>query len=94
MTPYGCDSWLDWFAGARFNYRLTRKWFVIGRGDAVVAGDSERTVNLELFINRRFGDNMALLLGYRYLKDDYDNKPEYGWDMKQTGPVVGYTWAF
>ncbi len=47
----------------------------ISGGDAVVAGDSERTVNLELFINRRFGDNMALLLGYH----SKSNKNSRGW---------------
>jgi len=37
---------------------------------------------------------MAVNLGYRYYKNDYDNAPTYTWDMKQQGPAVGYTWAF
>ncbi len=88
------DNWLDWFAGIRFNYPFGEKWFVIGRGDVTFAGDSDSGYNLELFFNRRFGKNKALVLGYRYLEDDYDNAPEYTWDVKQQGPVIGYTWAF
>ena len=37
---------------------------------------------------------MALNLGYRYIKDDYNNAPDYTWDVKQQGPAIGYTWAF
>lgn len=90
----GGDSWLDWFAGTRFNYPLGQRWNATARGDIAVAGDSERSVNIEVFVNRRFGTNMALNVGYRYFKDDYDDTPSYGWDIEQTGPVVGYTWAF
>jgi len=88
------DSWLDWFAGVRFNYSLGQKWAVSGRTDFVVAGDSERTTNALLLLHRRIGDNMSFDFGYRYFKDDYDNTPKYAWDMKQKGPIVGYTWAF
>lgn len=45
-------------------------------------------------LNRRFGKSMALNLGYRYFKDDYNNAPDYTWDVKQQGPAIGYTWAF
>lgn len=88
------DDWLDWFAGVRAIYPLGQKWILSARGDIVFAGDSDSSYNLELFFNRRFGKSMALNLGYRYLKDDYDNLPTYSWDVEQQGPVVGYTWAF
>lgn len=88
------DSWSDWFVGARFNTDLGAKWLLVMRGDVVVAGDSDSSYNAEVFFNRRFGERMALNLGYRYLKDDYSNPGVYGWDMVQQGPVVGYTWVF
>jgi hypothetical protein len=47
-----------------------------------------------VMFNRRFGENKALNLGYRYFVDDYDNLPSYAWDMTQDGPVVGFTWVF
>ena len=37
---------------------------------------------------------MAVNLGYRYFENDYDNAPSYAWDVRQQGPIVGYTWSF
>ena len=88
------DSWSDWFIGARFNTDLGAKWLLVMRGDVVFAGDSDTGYNAEVYFNRRFGESMALNLGYRYLKNDYSTPGVYGWDMVQQGPIVGYTWAF
>ena len=94
-TSFGvADDWLDWFAGARFNSTIGQKWIMTARGDVVFAGDSDNSYNVEIFFSRRFGKNRALNLGYRYLEDEYDNSPTYAWDMKQQGPVIGYTWSF
>ena len=88
------DNWSDWFAGVRFNTALGAKWVMTWRGDIAFAGDSDSSYNTEIFFNRRFGETMALNLGYRYLSDDYINEGVYGWDMVQQGPVIGYTWTF
>jgi hypothetical protein len=90
----GGDSWSDWFAGVRYNTALGAKWHLTLRGDVVVAGDSDSSYNAEVFFNRRFGETMALNLGYRYMSVDYNNDGVYGWDMVQQGPVIGYTWVF
>ena len=88
------EDWTDWFAGVRFNSDIGEKWFLVWRGDIVIAGDSDSSINTSLLLNRRFGKRMALNLGYRYYEVDYDNLPSYAWDMTQSGPVVGYTWVF
>ena len=88
------DNWLNWIAGVRFSYPLNEKWGIVGRADVAFAGDSDSSYNLQLFFNRKFGTNKALILGYRYFEDDYDNTPKYGWDMLQEGPMIGYTWSF
>jgi hypothetical protein len=88
------ESWSNWFAGVRFNTELGEKWILTWRGDVVFAGDSDTSYNTEIFFNRRFGETMALNLGYRYLRDDYNNAGVYAWDMTQQGPVIGYTWVF
>lgn len=94
-TGFGVeDDWLDWFAGARFTSPIGQNWIMAVRGDVVFAGDSDTSYNVVIFFNRRFGKNKALNLGYRYFEDDYDNSPTYAWDMKQEGPVIGYTWSF
>ena len=88
------DDWLDWFIGARFNYRVAERWSVSGRGDVKIAGDSDSSYHATLFVNRKIGRTMLLNLGYRYLDTDYDNELTYVWDMRQQGPVIGYTWSF
>jgi len=90
------DSWNDWFVGARFKTDIGGKWFMVLRGDVVVADESEGSWNASVFLNRHIGThgNMALNLGYRYLVDDYNNNREYRWDVTRDGPVVGFTWVF
>ncbi len=90
------ENWTDWFLGARFRTDLGEKWFMIWRGDVVVAGDSDTSWNASVFFNRRVGKkgNKALNLGYRYFVNDYNNTGSYRWDVTQDGPVVGFTWVF
>ena len=88
------ENWLDWFAGGRVKFPMGEKWFVSGRGDIVFAGDSDTSYNVQVFLNRRIRQTMALNFGYRYFRDDYDNGVDFRWDVKQQGPVIGYTWAF
>ena len=51
---------------------------------------------MSIFLNRSVGKkgNKMVNLGYRYLEDDYDDTGVYAWDVKQQGPVVGFTWVF
>jgi len=79
-----------------------RHWARNGRlnlcGDYAVAGDSESgSWNGIVMFNRRFGETMALNLGYRYYANEYKRGSgvnHYLWDMKIAGPMVGYTWQF
>ena len=88
------ENWTDWFIGARFSADLSDKWFMKLRGDVAVAGDSDTNWNVSIFFNRRFGDNKALNLGYRYMDNDYNDTGNFRWDVTQDGPVIGYTWIF
>ncbi len=90
------ENWTDWFIGARFRTDLGDKWFMMLRGDVVVAGDSDTSWNALLFFNRRVGKkgNKALILGYRYLVDDFNDTGIYRWDVTQDGPVLGFSWVF
>ena len=89
-------NWTDWFIGARFNTDLNEKWSVVWRGDVVIAGDSDDSWNTSIVFKRRVGKkgNKILDLGYRYFVDDFDDVDVYSWDVKQSGPVVGFTWIF
>ena len=88
------ENWTDWFIGARFNTDLGEKWYLTGRADVVVAGDSESGWNAHIMFNRRFANRKSLNIGYRYLENEFDDPGVYGWDITQSGPVIGYTWTF
>ena len=88
------EDWLDWFLGARFDYGLSPKWRIVGRGDVTLAGDSDSGYSASLFFNRKIRKTMMLNLGYRYMKTEYYNDVNYAWDVDQHGPVIGYTWSF
>ncbi len=87
-------SWTDGFIGARFNTDLGEKWYLTGRADVVVAGDSESGWNASIMCNRRYENRKSLNIGYRYMDIDFDDSGVYGWDVVQSGPVIGYTWTF
>ena len=87
-------SWTDGFIGARYKNDLGEKWYLTGRADVVVAGDSESTWNASIMFNRRFSKGRSLNIGYRYMDIDFDDSGVYGWDVVQNGPVIGYTWTF
>jgi hypothetical protein len=89
------EDWVDYFIGTRFNYPLPGSRFIVsGRGDVTVFGDSDSGYSLSIFLNRRVGETMLFNFGYRWMDTDYDNAPSYVWDVKQQGPVFGYTWSF
>jgi len=94
------EDWADFFAGARYSTALGQKWTLNLRGDYAVAGDSESgSWNGIVVFNRRFGETMALNLGYRYFSNEYKKgtageEGSYLWDIKMSGPMVGYTWQF
>ena len=90
----GGTNWTDGFIGARFNTDLGEKWYLTGRADVVVAGDSESGWNASIMFNRRYANRKSLQIGYRYLDNEFDDPGVYGWDIAQSGPVIGYSWTF
>jgi hypothetical protein len=88
------ENWTDWFAGVRVKLPMGERWFFSGRADVAFAGDSESNYNVEVYINRRIRQTMALNIGYKYFRNDYDDGVDFFYDIKQQGPVIGYTWAF
>ena len=93
IEPLDDEDWTDYFLGLRYIRPISDKWFFTFRGDAVVAGDSDDSLNGEFALSRRIGSSQALFFGYRYYTDDYDSS-KYVWDMDQHGPLLGYTWIF
>ena len=95
LPGIGLDAtrdWVDGIVGARARMPLSRKWWATAYGD-VGAGGSEFTYQVVGNAGLDIGEHYALVLGYRYLKVDYD-KDGFLFDTAMKGPLFGFTFKF
>ncbi len=91
------DDWTDFVIGVRAFGELGDKWSMMGKLDGAVGGDSDSAFYAQFVFNRKFGQNMALNLGWRYYDVDYvsgEGLTLFKWDVAHSGPIVGWTWVF
>ena len=96
-------EWLQPFVGVRGNYHFGENWRLEGRIDYGnnpwdgSASNNSWMAEANLYWQvARWG---AIMLGYRYVKQDYDNGREgsdydYSWDMDEFGPAIGFTFLW
>jgi len=90
----GNQDWTDGFLGLRLVPVRTDKWLVWLRGDVGVVGDSDTTWNAVLGGGYRFNPKWSLVLAYRVLSNDFEDKDTgIRWDVKHSGLglAVGYS---
>lgn len=85
-------NWVDGIVGARARKTLPRKWWASAYGD-LGAGGSDFTYQIVGNAGLDIRERYALVLGYRYLKVDYD-KNEFLFDTAMKGPLFGFTIKF
>jgi hypothetical protein len=85
-------NWVDGIVGARARRTLPRKWWASAYGD-LGAGGSDFTCQIVGNAGLDIRERYALVLGYRYLKADYD-KNEFLFDTAMKGPLFGFTFKF
>jgi hypothetical protein len=85
-------NWADVVGGLRGRAKLSEKWFLTGKGD-VGGGGSDITYQLFGGVGFNLCEKGSLVLGYRYLKVDYDND-DFLFDMSLKGPMLGFTFRF
>ena len=88
------DDWFDPHIGFRAHHNLTPEWFVKGLADVGGFGvGSDMTYQAILAFGYQFNDTFALELGYRYLREDY-NDTSFTFDTEMQGPMLGlsFTW--
>ena len=91
------DDWTDYLLGIRVRTEMSDKWSFAGKLDGAVGGDSDSALYLQAVLLRHFGRNMHLDLGWRYYDVDYESgsgATRFKWDVKHSGPVVGFSWEF
>ena len=91
------DDWTDFLLGFRVHAEMSEKWSFTGKLDGAVGGDSASAWYLQAVVQRHFGTNKHLDLGWRYYDVDYESGSglsRFKWDVTHTGPVVGFSWQF
>jgi hypothetical protein len=96
-------EWLQPFVGARGNYHFGENWRLEGRvtygNNPWDSSDSNNSWMAEANVYWQVLDWGAIMLGYKYVKQDYDNGREgsdynYSWDMDEFGPQIGFTFLW
>jgi hypothetical protein len=91
------EDWSDFTLGLRFHGDVSDKWSYMAKLDGAVGGDSESAWYLQAAFLRHFGENKHLNLGWRYYDVDFETGSgvsRFKWDVKHSGPVVGFSWEF
>ena len=96
-------EWLQPFIGARGYYHFLDNWYLEGRLDygnnPWDGSDSNNSWMAEANLYWQVARWGAIMLGYKYLKQDYDNgrdgsSRDYSWDMDEFGPQIGFTFLW
>ncbi|MGH9764034.1 MAG: hypothetical protein ACREDR_08335 [Blastocatellia bacterium] len=85
-------NWVDAVFGMRVKARLSKKWFVTGKGD-FGGGGSDFTYQLFGGVGADVGNIGALIVGYRYLHVNYD-RSGFLFDVEIKGPIIGFGFKF
>jgi len=81
-------AWVDGVFGLRGRAALSRRLFLVGKGD-VGAGGSDLTYQLFGAVGLEAGKRVNLYAGYRYISVDY-NRNNFLFDVSISGPILGF----
>ncbi len=91
------DDWAQGFLGVRFASQVGEKWRLRGLYDYGYGGSDNRSWTAEFLMDWRFVDWGSIEFGYRIQDVTYDNNKKnnhYVYDVKESGPRVGFIFLF
>ena len=91
------DDWAQGFLGVRFASQVGEKWRLRGLYDYGYGGSDNRSWTAEFLMDWRFVDWGSIEFGYRIQDVTYDNNSKnkhYVYDVKESGPRVGFIFFF
>ncbi len=86
------ETWNDVFIGLKGRKEINDRWFVNGWGYVAVGGDSDSYWDLFGGVGYKF-KSFSLDVGYRHQEVDF-NKDGFIYDIKISGPIVGFVFDF
>lgn len=94
----GDQSWTDLMIGGRVGTSAGKRWRFWARGDLAgfgISDSSDLTWNVVLMGQVKVAKRVGLLLGYRWLDIDYENKDDlFAMDVLQSGPMLAISYSF
>jgi len=87
------EGWYDPIIGLTGNAKIGTHWSASGWAMASVAGDSDTIYDLFGGLGYAFSESRSMILGYRYLKIDYENDG-FLYDVELSGPMGGFTFRW
>ncbi|MEP4076307.1 outer membrane protein [Haloferula sp.] len=89
------DDWFDPHVGLRLHQDLGARTYFRIFGDVGGFGvGSDITYQGLAALGYRMNDCLSVELGYRYLKEDYDNGATFSFDAEMQGPILGISYAW
>jgi hypothetical protein len=94
----GSDTFIDAFAGLRYQTPLGERWSFIVRGDAG-AGETDLAWNAQALVGYNVGKERhnVILFGYRHMEvefKDSGSSADLEADLTMSGPIAGFAFRF
>ncbi len=82
------EDWVDPMIGLQGRVRLATNWYASARMTTAIAGGSDTAYGLYGGVGYVFNKSLSTVVGYRYMKLDYENG-DFLFDVEMAGPSVG-----
>jgi hypothetical protein len=88
------DTWIDPIVGVKGRYDLTPNWYI--KGTALYGGfgvSSDHLYDVAGFAGYEWQNGFEMYGGWRVAYTDYENG-DFRWDVRMSGPMMGFTFKF
>jgi hypothetical protein len=88
------DTWFDPVIGVKGRFDLTPNWYV--KGSAIYGGfgvSSDHLYDVAGFAGYEWQNGFEMYGGWRVAYTDYENG-DFRWDVRMSGPMMGFTFKF
>ncbi len=98
VTPGGNETWTEAILGARGTWELSDRWSVAVAADAGLGGENVNSHwRASVGFEYQAWESSSIRFGWRHYQIDYENQRSdgtIGYDITQTGPLLGVTVSF
>lgn len=97
-TLGGTETWTEAVIGARGTWELSDRWSVMAAADVGLGGDGVNSHwRASVGFDYQAWENTSIKIGWRHYEIDYETERSdgtFGYDIIQTGPLIGLSFSF